>query len=46
MAADYSRLCDEAFAMEESVAHEAFSVQAERLLARIENPKRKRRFWR
>jgi hypothetical protein len=28
------------------LADEAFALQAERLLARIDNPKRKRRFWR
>jgi hypothetical protein len=31
---------------DEMRADEAFALRAERLLARIDNPKRKRRFWR
>ena len=41
----YERLREQAFAAE-MVANEAFAIQAERLLARIDNPKRKRSFWR
>ena len=41
----YERLREQAFEAE-MLADEAFALQAERLLARIDNPKRKRRFWR
>jgi len=41
----YDRLRERAFE-DEMRADEAFALQAERLLARIDNPKRKRRFWR
>ena len=41
----YERLREQAFAAE-MLANEAFAIQAERLLARIDNPKRKRSFWR
>jgi hypothetical protein len=39
----YERLREQAF-QAETPADEAFAIQAERLLARIDNPKRKRRF--
>jgi hypothetical protein len=29
----------------EMLADEAFAIHAERLLARVDNPKRKRKFW-
>jgi len=41
----YHRLRERAFA-DEMRADEAFALRAERLLARIDNPKRRRRFWR
>jgi len=41
----YHRQCDQAFEAEMSADHH-FAIQAERLLARIDNPKRKRSFWR
>ena len=41
----YDRLRERAFE-DEMRADEAFALQAERLLARIDTPKRKRRFWR
>lgn len=41
----YERLFEQAFEAE-MLADEAFEISAERLLARIDNPKRKRRFWR
>ena len=41
----YDRLCEEAFEAE-MLAGEAFAIRAERLLARIDNRKRKRRTWR
>jgi hypothetical protein len=41
----YDRLRERAFEAEMR-ADEAFALQAERLLARIDNPKRRRRFWR
>jgi len=41
----YERLRERAFD-DEMRADEAFALRAERLLARIDNPKRKRRFWR
>jgi hypothetical protein len=40
----YERLREQAF-QAETLAIEAFAIQAERLLARINNPKRKKRFW-
>jgi hypothetical protein len=44
-AANYERARDQAFP-DEILADEAFAIQAERQPARIDNPKRKRRFWR
>jgi hypothetical protein len=41
----YERLRQQVFESE-MLADEAFALRAERLLARIDNPKRKRRFWR
>jgi hypothetical protein len=41
----YERLSEQAFDAEMR-ADEAFVLRAERLLARIDNPKRKRSFWR
>ena len=41
----YERLRKQALDAE-MCADEAFALQAERLLARIDNPKRKKRFWR
>jgi hypothetical protein len=41
----YDRLCEEAFEAE-MLAGEAFAIRAERLLARIDNRRRKRRIWR
>ena len=41
----YERLRERAFEAEMR-ADEAFALRAERLLVRIDNPKRKRRFWR
>jgi hypothetical protein len=41
----YERLRDEAFEAE-ILADDAFAIRAERLLARIDNRKRKRRTWR
>ena len=41
----YERLSERAFEAEMH-ADVAFIPRAERLLARIDNPKRKRRFWR
>jgi hypothetical protein len=41
----YERLHEQAFEAE-MLAEEAFEIQADRLLARINNPKRTRRFWR
>jgi len=41
----YDRLRERAFE-DEMRADEAFALRAERLLARIDNPKRRRRFWR
>ena len=41
----YERLREHAFDAEIR-ADEAFALRAERLMARINNPKRKRRFWR
>ena len=41
----YERLRERAFDAEMR-ADEAFAIRAERLMARIDNPKRKRRFWR
>jgi hypothetical protein len=40
----YERLRERAFAAE-TTAEEAFALRAERLLARIDTPKRKRSFW-
>jgi hypothetical protein len=40
----YERMREEAFAAE-MYADETFAIMAGRLLARIDNPKRKRRFW-
>jgi hypothetical protein len=40
----YERMCEEAFEAEMD-ADETFGIMAGRLLARIDNPKRKRRFW-
>jgi hypothetical protein len=40
----YERLLNQAFKAE-MLADEAFALQAGRLLARIDNSKRKRRFW-
>ena len=39
----YERLREQAFEAE-TMADDAFALQTERLLARIDNPKRKRRF--
>ena len=41
----YERLREQAFEAE-MLADEAFVFHAERLLARIDNPRRKRSFWR
>jgi hypothetical protein len=41
----YQRLRDKAFDAER-LAEAAFETQADRLLARINSPKRKRSFWR
>ena len=41
----YERLREQAFEAE-MLADDAFAISAERLLARIDNPKRKRRPWR
>jgi len=41
----YHRQRERAFE-DEMRADEAFALRAERLLARIDNPKRRRRFWR
>lgn len=41
----YERLCERA-SDEERRADESFAIRAERLLARIDNAKQKRRFWR
>ncbi|PNE11410.1 MAG: hypothetical protein CR217_09000 [Beijerinckiaceae bacterium] len=41
----YERLCEQAFEAE-MLADEAFAISADRLLARIDNQKRKRRPWR
>ena len=41
----YERLREQAFETE-MLADEAFALRAERLLPRIDNPKRKGRFWR
>jgi len=41
----YERLCERAF-QAEMLADEAFALKAARLLARIDNPQRKRSFWR
>jgi hypothetical protein len=41
----YERLREQAIEAE-MIEEEAFETQAERLLARINNPKRKRTFWR
>jgi hypothetical protein len=40
----YERLSEQAFHAEKRV-HEAFVLQAQRFLARIENAKGKRSFW-
>jgi hypothetical protein len=40
----YERLYEKAFEAE-TLADEAFSLRAQRLLARVDSPKRKRRFW-
>ena len=40
----YARLCEQAFEAEMR-ADEAFAIQAERLLARLDKPQRKRSFW-
>jgi hypothetical protein len=41
----YDRLSEQVFEAE-MLADQAFAIRAERLLARIDNPNRKRRFWR
>ena len=41
----YERLRDKAFDAE-TLAEQAFTIEAARFLARIEKPKRKRSFWR
>ncbi len=40
----YDRLRDNAFEAE-ILADQIFAIQAERLVARIDGPKRKRKFW-
>ncbi len=40
----YARLCEQAFEAEMRT-DEAFAIQAERLLARLDKPQRKRSFW-
>ena len=41
----YKRLREQTFEAE-MLADEAFAIRAERLLARIDNPRRRRSFWR